>query len=91
MSSCEQWIKAFYRQPDHLPRVRATTEWTCAVRAQRDRCEAMCKHYQHQNLADIDYKAHSYFSYVSELEIIVLRVKRLSGVKFCAEAEFEVK
>ena len=55
VSSCEQWIKAFYRQPDHLPRVRATTERTCAVRTQRDKCEAMCKHYQHQNLADTDH------------------------------------
>ena len=82
---------AFYRQPDHLPTVRATTEWTCAVRAQRDRCEAMCKHYQHLNLADTDQKAHPYSSSVSEFEIIVLRVNRFSGVKICAEAESEVK
>ena len=86
----QQWIKVFYRQPDHLPRVRATTDWTCAVRTQRDRCEAMCKHYQHQNLADTDHKAHPYSSSVSEFEIIILRVNKL-GIKFCAEAETEVK
>jgi hypothetical protein len=51
----QQWINVFYRQPDHLPRVRATTDWTCAVRTQRDRCEAMCKHNQAQDTVDTDH------------------------------------
>ena len=34
------------------------TDWICTVETQRDKCEAMCKHYQHHNLADTDHKAH---------------------------------
>jgi hypothetical protein len=90
----QQWIKVFYRQPDHLPRVRATTDWTCAVRTQRDRCEAMCKHYQHQNLADTDHLAHPSVGALScflEFEILVLRLNILSRVEFYGEAESELK